>query len=156
MNGKNKRGVDHITAYVLGRIEQYIEDYTRGTEVSSTDLAQRVGECLLANANGAAHNGVQAVRGVRAGLDQAVGQKEMDRDSHAGEASVPALKTVSYRRRRRYGRGYERVTYQIATRRGPGAYRGAHWMQKPENRQKMLKAVRHMIAATKKRYPTKK
>lgn len=165
-NGKTSRSSDQQIIYIFGRIEQWLEDYARGQNLSASELAGRVGTLLCAQAGGSLLGSADRLPGVPqegsgthpglSPLEVAVGAP-----GRAQELEQPGTKirTAELERLRsevqqlraagvswdqvsqrlgRSERSIKRAVGYVATR----SYNGTHWMQQPANRQRVMRAMR--------------
>lgn len=163
--------IDSTATYLLGKCEQLCADYARSQGISETELTQRVGQLLLAQAGGqalGAQDRMPALRGALPQNGQALAALALDERSHSGAQQIALQEFDNLSQQQLaaalYAQGLDldhiaqRLNVKRATirtylaregvkydMRKPGrhSYNGTHWTQQKKNRAKLMRVLRH-------------
>jgi hypothetical protein len=126
-NANDRAKLDQIAIYLFGKTEQLIEDHARSSQVSTTELAERMANLLLAQTNGSVLRSHDQVSRVRTnGARQRTGAEPMEvarrtrRGASALKRTNPTLK------------GY--------------SYNGTHWTQQLRNKKRLREQMQRIRA----------
>jgi hypothetical protein len=126
---ETKRRLDQTAIYCLGRVEQFIEDYAKSSNLPQNELGARVAELLHTQMRREPPSGTDNLPDVR---------RKSVRSRNSVTIRALALARNSHRRPPSSLARYARSSLK-----GYKYPKGTHWTQKPENKQKLLRQVRY-------------
>lgn len=154
MNGwQNKRRTDDAAKYLFGKVESIIEIYARSANLIARELADRVGELLLAETvreSLGVEDRVSALPGEASIRSAALAEVALARNSHRG-AQVKPHWTQQPKNRAKLMKHVREMwrARKAAPKHGRQSlkgysYGGTHWTQQPQNKARLKAQMKRL------------